>query len=110
MAREAEQYSGKDRPGSDATELSEVVDALFSELNLKFKSVLNQQQVVATATALAFASEYDVDLIYTVAENFLKLKVSEKGKGLNLLKVVLGSFLGRRNDEDSLKDFEKLVR
>lgn len=111
LARTAEESADSAKPstGVDATELREVISSLFSDENINLKTVLNQEQVVALATALAFAERYNVTLIVRVAMLLMQLKVSEKARGRVDMRSVLMSFLGR-NEQDDLKDFQKLLR
>lgn len=107
LAQEAERHTPQQRDGL-APDIQDVVDTLYSELNLKFKSVLTQRQVVTVATALTFAREYGVDPIYNVVENLLMLKVSQNGRGLNLLKTVLTSFFTGKQEGDDFKEYDRL--
>lgn len=114
LARKAEERADSATPsngtgGVDATELREVISSLFSDENINLKTVLNQEQVVALATALAFAERYNVTLIVRIAMLLMQLKVSEKARGRVDMRSVLMSFLGR-NEQDDLKDFQKLLR
>lgn len=98
-----------DREGASANDLREVVQSLFSDENINLKTVLNAEQVVALAGAIAFGMEYRVDLILDVARLLMQLKVSEKARGRNDMAKVLQSFLGR-GPQDEMKEYERTMR
>jgi len=98
-----------EREGVSANDLREVVQSLFSDENINLKTVLNAEQVVALAGAIAFGMEYEVDLILDVAKLLMQLKVSEKARGRTDMRSVLESFLGRR-DQDEMKEYERNLR
>jgi hypothetical protein len=109
MAQEFEDVGSVDGDSASTDDLREVIQSLFSDENINLKTVLNAEQVVALATALAFAQEYNVTLIQKVALLFMQLKVSEKARGRVDMRSVLMSFLGRKSDDD-LKEFNKLLQ
>lgn len=108
LANEVEQAVEELHSRSDTDQLREVISSLFSDDNIKLKSVLNGEQVVANTLALAFAAEYGVDIIDKVALFFMQLKVSDKARGRGDMRAVLMSLLKSEKDDDT-KEYDRLI-
>lgn len=86
-----------------------IAENLFSDVNLKLKTVLSAEQVLAIGMALAFAEEFSIPIIKELCVVLMQLKVSEKAFGRKDMRAVFTSILGFQKGED-MNDIDKLLK
>jgi hypothetical protein len=87
------------------TDIHDIVNQVFSNKDLKAKSILTPKQIAIVAACYAFADMYEDTEMRELTNNLLTLQISMLGKGRNNLVTVLSTMLNKEPEEQKDKNF-----
>jgi ACT domain-containing protein len=92
---------------SKVEEIRGAIAEVFSNVNLRFRSVLTTRQILHAMRATLYAKHFNQPVLQEMIEILLELKVSGKGRGRDDMTKAIQSIIA--NEETSRTIREKLL-